>query len=163
MANLIVKGYFDKKQNNISEYINLTKNIIKTQRMEIYKRVVMVLMIWDMMMLVSHLAGNDDSGCITEKYISIKCSKNYRLTELLHCLHTTRNEIAHITDDLELLIGDLSSMLRSYKCVEDLQDDLNLIFKNTDLTLSAEDVLSIFGVLIKHRDEKLNNYGNRHF
>ena len=71
--------------------------------------------------------------------------------DFITAVHTSRNNIAHVNNDIEITVGDVADVLRSYKYYDVLQKDLDMIFKGTSLTVSAKRLFEIYDVKLEKK------------
>lgn len=151
MAGSIISQYFESKKINIAKYNETVKSVYTMSNMKVLSGALTTLALWDMFMMVNHLAGNKDTGCVTQEYLVSFKSSDMVYEEFIKIVHTSRNEIAHMADDIEILVGNIADILRSYKYYDVLQKDLDMIFKGTNLTVSANRLFEIYDVKLQRK------------
>lgn len=142
--------YFEDKKNEMPKYIKNIDRIYSMESIKTLSGAMTIIALWDMFMMVNYLAGNKVSGCLAETYI-LTFSDKPLYSDLVTTIHTSRNKISHIADDIEILVGDVAAILRSYKYYDVLQKDLDMIFKGTNLTVSAKRLFEIYDIKLQRK------------
>lgn len=145
MATGLKEQYFILKKKNINNYVKNATAVFTTSESNVYVKAIAVITIWDLFMMRAFLSNKDVTGCETRKFVQ-SFNNSMLFKDLIESLHENRNKIAHIADDIEILVGEVADILRSYKYYDVLQRDLDKVFCDTEISISAENIFRVFKV-----------------
>ena len=151
MARGLKSTYFEDKLKDIDTYNKNIKAIVDVKDINFLSKSMVVLSLWDLFMTVSYKAGNGDQGCVAEQHLKSSYDTSFEFEIFITSLHENRNKIAHIADDVEILVGNVADVLRSYKYYDILQKDLDIVLKGTGFMISAENIFKAFKIPLNRK------------